>query len=213
LQQLLGANTVQLIDTYDTLEGARTAARLGKPLWGVRLDSGDVAQLSREVRRILDAAGMRDAKIMASGDLDETKIAALLAAGAPIDAFGVGSELATSADAPTMGAIYKLVEIQRGDRIRHTAKNSPDKHTLPGGKQLFRFPDYDLLGLHYECAGGAEAMLKPVIIGGRLIAPLPTAAEIRERARAALAEWPSGTRHTDYSLALKKLEEEMRVPA
>jgi nicotinate phosphoribosyltransferase len=207
LQQLLGSNTVQLIDTYDTLEGARTATRMGSPLWGVRLDSGDVAGLSREVRRILDAAGMREAKIMASGDLDETKIAALLAAGAPIDAFGVGSELATSADAPTMGAIYKLVEIQQGDHIRHTAKNSPEKQTLPGGKQLFRFPDYDLLGLHHECAGGAEAMLKPVVIGGRLTEPLPALAAIRERARAALAEWPSGARHTGHSLALKKLEE------
>ncbi len=213
LQQLLGSNTVQLIDTYDTLEGARTAARMGRPLWGVRLDSGDIAQLAREVRRIFDAAGMPEAKIMASGDLDETKIAALVAAGAPIDAFGVGSELATSADAPTMGAIYKLVEIQRGDRVRHTAKNSPDKHTLPGGKQLFRFPDYDLLGLHHECAGGAEAMLKPVIIGGRLIEPLPTVAQIRERARAALAQWPSGARHTAHSLALQKLEEEMGAPA
>lgn len=213
LQHLLGSNTVHLIDTYDTLEGARTAARMGNPLWGVRLDSGDVAQLSREVRRILDAAGMNNAKIMASGDLDETKIAALVASGAPIDAFGVGSELATSADAPTMGAIYKLVEIQHGDRIRHTAKNSPDKHTLPGGKQLFRFPDYDLLGLHHECAGGAEAMLKPVIIGGRLIEPLPVVSQIRERAMAALANWPSGVRHTGHSLALKKLEEQTSVPA
>ena len=213
LQHLLGSNTVQLIDTYDTLEGARTAARMGEPLWGVRLDSGNVAQLSRDVRRILDAAGMREAKIMASGDLDETKIGALVAAGAPIDVFGVGSELATSADAPTMGAIYKLVEIQHGDQVRHTAKNSPDKHTLPGGKQLFRFPDYDLLGLHYECAGGAEAMLRPVIIGGRLVEPLPAVAQIRERARAALAQWPSGSRHTGHSLALKKLEEQTSVPA
>ena len=213
LQQLLGSDTVQLIDTYDTLEGARTAARMGEPLWGVRLDSGDVADLAHEVRRILDAAGMRDAKIMASGDLDETKIAALVAAGAPIDAFGVGSELATSADAPTMGAIYKLVEIQRDNQVRHTAKNSPEKHTLPGGKQLFRFPDYDLLGLHHECAGGAEAMLKPVIIGGRLIEPLPDVAQIRYRASAALEKWPSGLRHTGHSLALKKLEETTGVPA
>jgi nicotinate phosphoribosyltransferase len=153
---------------------------------------------------------------MASGDLDETKIAALLAADAPINAFGVGTEIATSADAPSMGAIYKLVEIRHGDEIRHTAKNSVEKHTLPGGKQLFRFPDYDLLGLHHECAGGSEAMLKPLIIGGRLVAPLPTVGEIRQRAGAALAEWPSGTRHTGYSLALKKLEEDRhgaKIPA
>ena len=116
---------------------------------------------------------LHDTKIMASGDLDESKIAAIVAAGAPVDAFGVGTELATSADAPAMGTIYKLVEIQQGGRTRFTAKNSPDKHTLPGAKQLFRFPEYDLLGLHDECAGGSEALLKPVIIGGRLIEPLP----------------------------------------
>jgi len=213
LQQLLGAQTVQLIDTYDPIEGARVAARLGKPLWGVRLDSGDLPRLSREIRRILDNAGLQDAKIMASGDLDESKITAIVDSGAPdipIDAFGVGTELSTSADAPSMGTIYKLVEIQHGSEIRYTAKNSPDKRTLPGAKQLFRFPEYDLLGLHHECAAGSEAMLKPVIISGRLIEPLPSAAETRERAQAALATWPSGTRHMGHSLLLKKLDEAMR---
>src|SRR5580693_3685671 len=100
LQRLLGDRTVQLIDTYDPVEGARVAARLGEPLRAVRLDSGDLLPLSREVRRILDDAGMRDTKIMASGDLDESKIAAIVQAGAPIDAFGVGTDLATSAEAP-----------------------------------------------------------------------------------------------------------------
>jgi nicotinate phosphoribosyltransferase len=205
LQRLLGSQTVQLIDTYDTLDGARTAARLGKPLWGVRLDSGDLLPLAREVRRILDNAGLQDTKIMASGDLDESKIAAIVAAGAPIDAFGVGTELATSGDAPAMGTIYKLVEIEHEGQTRHTAKNSPDKQTLPGAKQLFRYPDYDLLALHSECAADAEAMLKPVIIGGRLIEPLPAVAEIRERASANLAQWPSPTRHTGHSKQLKRV--------
>jgi nicotinate phosphoribosyltransferase len=203
LQRLLGSNTVQLIDTYDTLEGARVAARLGKPLWGVRLDSGDLLPLAREVRRILDSAGLQDTKIMASGDLDESKITAIVNAGAPIDAFGVGTELATSGDAPAMGTIYKLVEIEHAGQTRYTAKNSPDKQTLPGAKQLFRYADYDLLALHSECAVGAEAILKPVIVGGRLIEPLPSAAEIRERARANLAQWPSPTRHTGHSKQLK----------
>lgn len=205
LQQLLGEHTVQLIDTYDTIEGARTAARLGKPLWGVRIDSGELLTLSHEVRRILDEAGLRDAKIMASGDLDETKIAAIVTAGAPVDAFGVGTELATSADAPSMGAIYKLVEIKHAGAVRYTAKNSPDKQTLPGAKQLFRYPEHDILGLHNECAGGSEAMLKPVIIGGELICPLPTAAQIRDRARCAVSHWPSGEHRTVHSLALEKL--------
>ena len=205
LQQLLGENTVQLIDTYDTLEGARLAAKLGKPLWGVRIDSGELLGLSHEVRRILDAAGLNDTKIMASGDLDESKIAAIVAAGAPVDAFGVGTELATSGDAPSMGAIYKLVEINHAGEIRYTAKNSPDKHTLPGAKQLFRLPDQDLLGLHNECAGGSEAMLKPVVIGGDLVCPLPTVSQIRERALGALKYWPSEPRRTTHSMALEKL--------
>jgi nicotinate phosphoribosyltransferase len=216
LQHLLGEKTVQLIDTYDSIEGARTAARLGKPLWGVRIDSGDLPSLAREVRRILDQAGMRDAKIMASGDLDETKIADLVRRGAPVDAFGVGTELATSGDAPSMGTIYKLVEINRGGEVRYTAKSSPDKQTLPGAKQLFRFPDHDVIALQHECASGAEAMLKPVIIGGRLIEPLPATEEIRLRARAALTPWPSAMRRTEHSAALEKLDEELRavhVPA
>ena len=211
LQRLLAEQTVQLIDTYDTIEGAHLAARLGKPLWGVRLDSGNIVPLSREVRRILDKAGLQDTKIMASGDLDESKIAAIVAAGAPVDAFGVGTELATSGDAPAMGTIYKLVEIEHHGQTRHTAKNSPDKQTLPGAKQLFRFPEYDLLALHDECAGGAEALLKPVIIGGRLIEPLPGLEAIRERVRAGLAQWPSRSRHTGHSLLLKKLDEELRA--
>ena len=205
LQRLLGENTVQLIDTYDPVAGARIAAGLGKPLWGVRIDSGDLPALSREVRSILDAAGLHDSKIMASGDLDESKIAAIVATGAPIDAFGVGTELATSADAPSMGAIYKLVEIKHNGEVRYTSKSSPDKHTIPGAKQLFRYPEFDLLGLHNECAGGAEAMLKPVIIGGDLVCPLPSVAEIRKRVRCALAQWPSGTRRTEYSPALERL--------
>jgi nicotinate phosphoribosyltransferase len=109
-----------------------------------------------------------------------------------------------------MGTIYKLVEIEHEGQTRYTAKTSPDKRTLPGAKQLFRFPDYDLLALHDECALGAEALLKPVIVGGHLIAPLPTLAETRERARALLAEWPSGSRHTGHSKHLKKLEEDSR---
>ena len=103
LQRLLGESTVYLIDSYDTLEGARRAAALGRPLWGVRLDSGNLVELAPAVRKILDDAGLRDAKIMATGDLNEYKIHELVAAGAPIDVFGVGTELATSADAPIAG--------------------------------------------------------------------------------------------------------------
>jgi nicotinate phosphoribosyltransferase len=209
LQKLLGDKTVQLLDTYDTLSAARLVAEMQGPLWGVRIDSGDFVELSRAIRGILDGAGMTGAKIMASGDLDEAKIADLLAAGAPIDAFGVGTELAVSADAPHMGAVYKLVEIENGEGIRYTAKRSPDKATLPGAKQLFRFPEYDLLALHDECAGGAKAMLEPWILGGNLIRPKPTLEEIRKHARRSLAEWPTAGRRTEHSMALEDLNESL----
>jgi nicotinate phosphoribosyltransferase len=210
LQRLLGERTVQLIDTYDTLEGARTAARLGKPLWGVRIDSGDLAQLSRDVRVILDEAGLKDARIMASGDLDESKIEALVAAGAPIDAFGVGTELTTSADAPVIGAVYKVVAIGNPDNVRYPVKSSPEKHTIPGAKQLFRFPDHDVLGLATECLSGSEALLRPVILGGKVIEPLPDAKQVRERASLALRTWPAEGRRTELSPKLKELQ---RLPS
>ena len=109
-----------------------------------------------------------------------------------------------------MGSIYKLVEIESAGKTRFTAKDSADKTTLPGTKQLFRYPDYDILGLHQECAGGAEAMLKPVIIGGNLIAPLPSVEEIRVRAQASLAEWPKAGRRTQLSPALAELNASVR---
>src|SRR5450759_4237802 len=108
LQRVLGPATVHLLDTYDTLEGARRAAALGGPMWGVRLDSGDFDALSRQVRGILDEAGHPGARIMVSGDLEEYRIRELVASGAPIDSFGVGTQLSTSADAPHMSAIYKM---------------------------------------------------------------------------------------------------------
>lgn len=187
LYDLLGPGTVQLIDTYDTLEGARRSVALGKPFWGVRLDSGNLVELTRAVRAILDAAGYASAKIMATGDLNEYKILELVAAGAPIDAFGVGTELATSSDAPSHGAVYKMVE----HAGQATAKFSQDKATLPGAKQIFRYNGHDVLACTSECGeAGAEALLRPVIIGGRLVAPRPSTTEARAYARTALGRLP-----------------------
>src|SRR5271156_4122173 len=169
LQKLLGDATVYLIDTYDTIEGAKLAASMGRPLWGVRLDSGNLVELSRAVRKILDDAGMQDAKIMATGDLNEHKIHELVAAQAPIDVFGVGTELATSADAPSLGVVYKMVELEDAAGRRYTAKLTEDKHTLPGAKQIFRYADHDQLARSTECpccppgSRPAEALLRPVI--------------------------------------------------
>jgi nicotinate phosphoribosyltransferase len=202
LQHLLGESTVYLIDSYETLEGARRAASLGRPIWGVRLDSGNLGELAPAVRNILDAAGLHDAKIMATGDLNEYKIHELMASRAPIDVFGVGTELSTSADAPSLGVIYKMVEMEDAQGRRYPIKLSQDKQTLPGAKQVFRYPDHDLLARSTECptcpsssvAAGAdlvEALLKPVILGGRLIANLPTAAEARQHGMEALARMPA----------------------
>jgi nicotinate phosphoribosyltransferase len=208
LQKLLGPGTIYLIDTYDTLEGARKAASLGRPLWGVRLDSGDLAALSREVRRILDGAGLGEAKILASGDLEEHKIRELVAAGAPIDAFGVGTELATSADAPTLGAIYKLVEIEEDGAPRYTAKFSEDKVTMPGAKQIHRSESRDLITLAAERAGG-EPLLEPVLAGGRLVGALPDARAARAHTAQALAGF--GRPHTlEYSPELLALLDRVR---
>ena len=197
LQKLLGESTVYLVDTYDTIEGARRAAELGRPLWGVRLDSGNPVELGPAVRKILDDAGLRDAKIMATGDLNEHKIHELVAGKAPIDMFGVGTELATSADAPHLGVVYKMVELEDAGKKRYTLKLSEDKHTLPGAKQVFRYADHDLLARSSECpscppgAAPSEALLRPVILGGKLIEPLPSASQARRYAAESIAKLPS----------------------
>jgi nicotinate phosphoribosyltransferase len=218
LQTLLGPATVQLIDTYDTLEGARRVAALGGPLWGVRIDSGDLAVIAPRVRAILDAAGMTAAKIMVSGDLTEERVAALIEAGAPIDSFGVGTDLATSADAPNLGVVYKLVEIESAGTTRFTFKKSAEKATLPGAKQVFRHPDHDVVGCSWECVGcgevgPVEAMLRPVMIHGEIIGCMPTAAQARERALTAIAALPRSVQ-TGYpvqiSSALRELSEKAK---
>ena len=220
LQKLLGDATVFLIDTYDTLNGARIVASLGPPCWGVRLDSGDLLSLSREVRRILDNAGLGSAKIFATNDLDEYRIAELLEAGAPIDAFGVGTQLATSADAPALPAVYKLVEIRHDGIVRYAAKFSADKSTLPGAKQIYRYPDHDLIALGTDCGSGSkgEPLLYPVLIGGQALESPPAIAKIRARSQAAVAALPKELRSLDeippyqvkVSPRLMKLAEDIR---
>jgi nicotinate phosphoribosyltransferase len=157
----------------------------------VRLDSGNLVELSRQVRGILDAAGHHDARIMATGDLNEYKILELVAAGAPIDAFGVGTELATSTDAPSHGAVYKLVELVSAGEKRYTAKYSQEKVTLPGAKQVFRYAHHDVLGCVQETfIADCEALLRPVILGGKLVEPPSSAADAREHARRCLDRLP-----------------------
>jgi nicotinate phosphoribosyltransferase len=201
LQNLLGESSVFLIDTYDTLEGARLAARLGKPVWGVRLDSGDLVELSKQVRRILDDAGLEDAKIFATSDLDEYRLAELIHAGAPLDAFGVGTQLATSGDAPSLSAVYKLVELKDGGGQIFTAKFSDDKSTLPGAKQIYRYADHDVLALYSECNDEfqGEPLLRPVLISGQRLQPPRAIDKVKAHATKSIAALPERLRSLDES--------------
>jgi nicotinate phosphoribosyltransferase len=220
LQKLLGEATVYLIDTYDTVHGASLAASLGRPIWGVRLDSGNMRELAPAVRKILDEAGLYESKIMATGDLDEFKILELIAGKAPIDSFGVGTALATSSDAPNLSAVYKLVEMQSNGERRYTAKYSPEKNTMPGAKQIFRFSDRDVIGCQGECmplprgAGEPQALLRPVILNGARVDSLPTVHQVREYRERALKPFPSIVKtlftredawHVAYSRELQQL--------
>jgi nicotinate phosphoribosyltransferase len=206
LQNLLGESTVFLIDTYDTIEGAKLATKMGKPFWGVRLDSGDLSRLSREVRAILDKAGLHDTQIFATNDLDEYRLAEFAANGAPIDAFGVGTQLATSADAPSLSAVYKMVELKHDGHIHYTAKYSDDKSTLPGAKQIYRYADHDVVALHSECNKDyqGEPLLRPVMMRGEMIEALPALSKSRDHARKMIAALPE--RLHSLSPALKPYE-------
>jgi nicotinate phosphoribosyltransferase len=180
-----------LVDTYDTLEGVRNALASGASFSGVRLDSGDLLELSRGARRILDQAGRPDVQIVASGDLNEYKIRDLLAAGAPIDVFGVGTELVTSRDEPTLSTVYKLVEQHTPHGVVGRMKLSADKRTYPFAKQVFRNVDGngvfrgDVIALADEAPGG-EPLLRLVMREGKLTQPLDTLAAIGQRVRGQL---------------------------
>lgn len=191
LQALLGDATVFLVDTYDPVEGTRRAAQLGHPAWGVRIDSGDLASVSRRVRALLDDCGLPDAKIIATNDLDEHRIQELVRVGAPIDAFGVGTQLSTSADAPALSAVYKLVELETEGRVRYTAKFSTDKETLPGAKQVYRREASDFISLSSECASAGSPLLRPLLFGGEIVEPLPSLEHIQCIAAHNIASLPS----------------------
>jgi nicotinate phosphoribosyltransferase len=196
-------STILLIDTYDTPRGALRAAHVCRDkLRGVRLDSGDLDRLSREVRVILDREGAPQARIVASGDLNEHEIAALVTAGAPIDTFGVGTELVCSVDAPSLGGIYKLVELDDGSERRAMAKFSEGKATFAGVHQIYRITDAagkydrDVLALEDEgpptLAGGqlAHALLVPAMVGGKRTSAEPSLDDVRHHVAAGLAALP-----------------------
>ncbi len=193
-----GGSSTLLVDTYDTLEGVRRAAAIEPPIPAIRIDSGDLDDLTRRARAILDESNRSSVKIMVSGDLDEQRIAALVEAGAPVDGFGVGTELITSRDAPAMGMVYKLVELDGEGKY----KLSPAKKTYPMAKQVFRQRDADgrFAGDHVTRADEAaegEPLLVPIVRGGRLVGPLPTLEAVRDRCREQLAALPDRLRPLD----------------
>jgi len=188
-------HAILLIDTYDPLEGARRAAALGPALRGVRLDGGDVLALSRAVREILDDAGLGSAVIVASGDLNEERIAALEASRAPIDLYGVGTDLVTSRDAPALSGVYKLVMLETATERRAVRKLGAEKGTYPGVKQVYRSQDPDgrfhgdVVALDNETLAGVP-LLAPVIHAGKRCAPITPLADIQTRARTQIAALP-----------------------
>ncbi|MBI4336050.1 MAG: nicotinate phosphoribosyltransferase [Candidatus Omnitrophica bacterium] len=193
-------NTILLIDTYDTIACARKIAKCNfkNRIKAVRLDSGDLHGLSRKVRGILDNNGLRHVKIMASGNLNEYKIAALVKQKAPIDIFGVGTDMVTSRDMPALNLVYKLVQTENSKgSVRFRAKFSHGKKTMPARKQVFRrcdkrgFFEEDIIGIFCEKSpSNAEPLLRKMIEGGKLLSPLAGLKEVREYARQRLAQLP-----------------------
>lgn len=183
-------HSIFLIDTYDSIKGARHAAAVAKEmqkrghtLIGVRLDSGDMVSLSREVRKIFDDAGLYDVKIYASSGFDEFKIAKVISEGAAIDSFGVGTKVGVSADAPFVDVVYKMVRF-KGRDVR---KLSPGKVTLAGEKQVFRKSDQngryleDIIGRRDEIIAEGKPLLEKVMENGHLLRPHPQLQMLQEK--------------------------------
>jgi nicotinate phosphoribosyltransferase len=195
-------NVVLLIDTYDTeaaacklVELAGRLAEEGIPIKGVRIDSGDLAEHARKVRKILDDGGHPEITIFASGNLDEYALAELMKKEAPIDGFGIGTHLDISADRPYLDYVYKLQEYAGIAR----RKRSEGKATWPGRKQVYRYRDgqgrlaYDLLTLKADPHPG-EPLIKPVMRAGKRLASPEPLSHMRDRVAAGLASLPERLR-------------------
>jgi nicotinate phosphoribosyltransferase len=193
-------HSVLLLDTYDVRNALRKIVALGRKPRGVRLDSGNLSADSIWLRQKLDEAGWGDVEIFASGDLDEHRIASLLASGARVDTFGVGTAVSTSWDAPSLSMLYKLVELERGGEVLSAAKFSSAKVTFPGRKQVYRSTEAtgqyagDTIALEDEPAPAGQALLTPVMRAGQRVAPAETAADAQRRCRAQIELLPADLR-------------------
>ena len=204
-------NLVLLIDTYDTEAAARKVVALaprlkaaGIAIRGVRLDSGDLVALAKSVRGILDAGGLAEVTIFASGGLDEDTLAGFARANAPIDGLGIGTSLTTSADVPNIDCVYKMQDYAGLPRRKRSAK----KATWPGRKQVWRRYGADgrmagdLLTLDDRSSadgggGGGEPLIELVMQDGRRLRPAPSLDEIRRRAARELERLPEPLRRLE----------------
>ena len=197
--QIFGDRTTLLIDTYDTVRAAERIVAAGLRPSAVRLDSGDLIALSRAVRRIFDEGGLGATKIMVSGDLDEYRVDEIVAAGAPIDGFGVGTAISAVRDAPALGGVYKLVETSSNGQVRPTMKLSTGKRTYPGRKQVWRVTEGgvatgDVMGLDGERGQDGRPLLTRVMRDGRISAPAVPIAAMQQRAAGRVAQLPEALR-------------------
>jgi nicotinate phosphoribosyltransferase len=226
-----------LIDTYDALAGLEKAIIVAKELEakglqlnGVRLDSGDLIENSKKIRKILDNNGLGYVKIFVSGDLDEFRISDLLSKGAAIDSFGVGTKMGTSSDKPYLDVIYKLCETLSPLGISSPImKLSPDKLTLPGCKQVYRYKDSkgsyvrDVIALvSEENIMGIDAFVEPLLVKvmseGKITYAFPSLNQIRQTASENLSKLPekyktitgAETFPVELSPKLHKLVESLR---
>ncbi len=207
--ELYGQHSVLLVDTYDTLAAVNRIIASGLRPAALRLDSGDLVSLSRESRRLLDAAGLTDTRLFASGDLDEYRIEELLKAGAPVDGFGVGAAISVVNDAPSLGAVYKLVQVMRNGAWRPVMKRSEGKRTFPGAKQVWRVlgdgvAREDVLTLaDEEGPEDAQPLLAPVMRDGRRLAPPQDLATLRNVSREMLDALPADVKKIRGAAAYK----------
>jgi nicotinate phosphoribosyltransferase len=202
-QKVFPNDTTIVVDTYDSIEGVKKALQLGSDFHAIRLDSGDLGELAVEARRLLDEAGRKDVRIFASGNLNEQKLHSLALADAPIDGFGLGTDLVVSADAPTCDFVYKLVEVERGGLAVPKFKTSENKLSLPFRKQVFRVVKdtafvKDVVGRWDERCEIADYKTVPtlerVVKNGKLVGILPSIVDIRQRTRQQISMLPGNCR-------------------
>jgi nicotinate phosphoribosyltransferase len=204
---LFPRHSVLLVDTYDVHNAVEKIIAMGRKPRGVRLDSGDLVADSIWTRKRFDDTGWGDVEIFVSGDLDEDRITSLLAAGARIDTFGVGTSLSTSSDAPSLNVLYKLAEVERDGVVWEAAKLSAAKVTYPGRKQVYRATDAagqyagDVIALEDEPALPGAPLLVPMMREGKRIAPAQTLKESQALCREQVGRLPVSLRELSPAAA------------